>query len=156
MTSWAWTEDGWRHRPWWKVAINSLLRAVQRRGEGRKLVVFTRCGPDPAFGPPTVRGYGIGFIYHLPVPVETVPRASVGSPWWRRLLTWPLRPRRRALPPARMFRPYVAPAVTTFEAIAGSRRDGDGCIDYDIGDGIIYRRPPCPTSLPSGGVPCSR
>lgn len=40
--AWRWSENGWRHRPWWKVAINKVLRAVQPRLR-RKWVVVSVC-----------------------------------------------------------------------------------------------------------------
>ena len=65
ITVGAWTRvDGhWRHRPVWKMVVNSALRFFQRRGPGRKLVVFTRCTTEG--DPPTVLGYGIGMVEHL-------------------------------------------------------------------------------------------
>ena len=58
---------GWAHRPWWKVAINTVLRLVQP-GVRRKWVIFTRCEAgrelDHAPVPPRVLGYGFGQITH--------------------------------------------------------------------------------------------
>ena len=63
--SWLRHEHGWAHRPWWKVAINTVLRLVQPRVR-RKWVVYTRCegGPQSRTAPPTVLGYGFGRIDH--------------------------------------------------------------------------------------------
>lgn len=65
--TWVRREDRWLHRPWWKVAINTVLRAMQRRGPGRKLVIFTRCDVacETVTVPPRVLGYGIGWVQHL-------------------------------------------------------------------------------------------
>lgn len=65
-----WTFDpgfGWRHRPWWKVAVNTALRSLQSRGPGRKLVIATRCvggndhDPDD---PPRAIGYELRRVEH--------------------------------------------------------------------------------------------
>lgn len=58
-------EDGrWLHRPWWKVAINTTLRALQTRQRPARLwVVYTRC--DDSTSPPTVLGYGFGRVEHV-------------------------------------------------------------------------------------------
>lgn len=64
MSAWLWTADGWRHRPWWKVAINTILRVFQP--QARKWVVYTVTDPppdDPAH-PPRVLGYGFGRVLH--------------------------------------------------------------------------------------------
>lgn len=61
--SWRRNPDGsWNHRPRWKVAINTVLRAFQPWTD-RKWVVFTRStvGGDP----PAVLGYGFGRVLHL-------------------------------------------------------------------------------------------
>lgn len=63
---WSCTPEGWRHRPWWKVVINTVLRPFQP--QARKLVVYTRCeGGDDADPqrPPRVIGYGFGLVRHL-------------------------------------------------------------------------------------------
>lgn len=65
---------GWRHRPWWKVAINTVLRIVQPWVR-RKWVIYTRCveldqlhpelvSEAARAGPPVVLGYGFGRIDH--------------------------------------------------------------------------------------------
>lgn len=62
--TWARTTDGrWLHRPWWKVAINTVLRRLQP-GVERKWVVYTVTSVDG--DPPVVHGYGFGRIRHLP------------------------------------------------------------------------------------------
>lgn len=61
--SWQRADDGrWLHRPWWKVAINTVLRALQPRRRW-KWVLYTRTTRDG--DPPTVLGYGFGRIEHL-------------------------------------------------------------------------------------------
>lgn len=59
----------WRHRPWWKRAINSVLRFFQtRRRPARLLVVATQCALDHAGEedePPEVLGYTISRVLHL-------------------------------------------------------------------------------------------
>lgn len=56
---WERTPDGdWLHRPWWKVAINTVLRAIQPRT--RAYLIYTKCDDDTE--PPTVLGYGFGLI----------------------------------------------------------------------------------------------
>ena len=55
----------WMHRPWWKVAVNTILRFFQRRGPGDKYVIFTKAdyGYDGEKTPIT-RGYGFGKVWH--------------------------------------------------------------------------------------------
>jgi hypothetical protein len=60
VSAWKRTEYGWRHAPWWKVAINSLLRFLQP-GLRRKLVIYSVCEDG---SPPRVVGYGFGRITH--------------------------------------------------------------------------------------------
>lgn len=65
---WQRTPDGWRHRPWWKVAINTVLRAVQtKRRPARLWVVATRCTEiaDESGPPPDVLGYKLCKVTHL-------------------------------------------------------------------------------------------
>ncbi len=50
----------WVHRPWWKVAINTVLRAFQP--QLRKWLVYSVT--DDSTTPPTVLGYGFGPIMH--------------------------------------------------------------------------------------------
>lgn len=63
-------DGGWRHRPWWKVAANRLLRFVQPRGPGYKVVIATLCeggdDSDPT-NPPRARGYVLRRVMHLAV-----------------------------------------------------------------------------------------
>lgn len=63
-TGW-WTDDtgGWWHRPWWKVAINTVLRWLQPRARW-KWVVYTNSAEEG--DPPAVFGYGFGRIDHRP------------------------------------------------------------------------------------------
>ncbi len=60
--SWVRTERGWRHAPWWKRAINTVLRTLQPRS-GRPVLVYTIADVNaPASEPPRVIAYGIGRI----------------------------------------------------------------------------------------------
>lgn len=61
MSAWLRVDGDWRHRPWWKVAVNTALRFFQRGP--RKFVIYTRC--DDTTSPPTVTGYGFGRVLHL-------------------------------------------------------------------------------------------
>lgn len=69
--TWRYTDSGWRHRPWWKVAINAVLRFAQPRGPGRKLVIATQCesgdDADPT-NPPRAVGYRLRRVMHLEGP----------------------------------------------------------------------------------------
>lgn len=60
--SWVFTEYGWRHRPWWKIVINPILRLFQPR-KRYKWVIYTKTVFDN--GLPQVKGYGFGKIKHL-------------------------------------------------------------------------------------------
>ena len=64
LSGWWWTGGRWLHRPWWKVAINTVLRAFQPWP--RKLVIYTKCerGPEDPDRPPRVLGYGFGLVLH--------------------------------------------------------------------------------------------
>lgn len=59
---WVMTDAGWRHRPWWKVAINSALRFVQR-GRKHQWLIATKAkvyaSPDRH---PDVEGYSFELI----------------------------------------------------------------------------------------------
>lgn len=56
----------WRHRPWWKVAVNTFLRFVQtRRRPARLLVVATQCEDGDDITPPRVLGYKLVKVLHL-------------------------------------------------------------------------------------------
>lgn len=60
-----WVNHGggkWSHRPWWKVAVNTILRSFQP--QAHKWVVFT-CA-DKTTTPPIAVGYGFGRIFHEP------------------------------------------------------------------------------------------
>jgi hypothetical protein len=59
----------WRHRPWWKVAINSVLRALQPFTD-RKLVIATVCIDRPSGGPPLIVDYQLRRVRHLPRDTE--------------------------------------------------------------------------------------
>lgn len=65
--SWSFSHatGSWVHRPWWKVAINTALRSLQR-GRPSMLLVYTKahlpCTPDDPARQPTAIGYGIGWI----------------------------------------------------------------------------------------------
>jgi hypothetical protein len=60
MADWIKVDGKWLHRPWWKVAINTVLRLVQ---PGRwKFVIFTR---STRTDPPRAIGYGFGRVEHL-------------------------------------------------------------------------------------------
>lgn len=69
MSDWVSYGPGlWRHRPWWKVAVNTFLRFVQtRKRPARLLVVATKCEDDPDDGekPPVVTGYALRRVLHL-------------------------------------------------------------------------------------------
>ena len=63
----AWKPDGgrWLHRPWWKVAINTVLR-VFLTGPGTT-EIYTRCEHNGQREPARVWeavGYGIGKVMH--------------------------------------------------------------------------------------------
>ncbi len=60
--SWVMTENGWRHRPWWKLWINTILRALQPGPV--KWLVYSNCTVVDEFAskPPEVLGYGFGRI----------------------------------------------------------------------------------------------
>lgn len=73
----SWVSHGhgiWRHRPWWKVLVNTVLRFFQtRQRPARLLVLTTRCQADSALlidedaddSPPKILGYGFGRVLHL-------------------------------------------------------------------------------------------
>ena len=57
-SNWVMTDAGWRHRPWWKVAINSLLRHAQFWTDS-KLLLATES--EEVIGidcEPVILGYG--------------------------------------------------------------------------------------------------
>jgi len=51
----------WVHRPWWKRAINTALRAVQH-GRPRMLLVYSKTVADDNGRPLWCYGYGFGWI----------------------------------------------------------------------------------------------
>lgn len=58
--------DGrWYHGPWWKRAINPVLRALQFWSEA-PYVVYSRCSHyDSEREPPRLLGYGLGRVKRL-------------------------------------------------------------------------------------------
>lgn len=64
--AWYRAEDGeWRHAPWFKVAINAVLRFFQtRKRPARLFVLATRCTKEG--DPPRVLGYQFQRVRHLP------------------------------------------------------------------------------------------
>ena len=62
MGDWRMTGEGWRHAPWWKVAINTPLRLLQW---GRPLVWLVYSRVDMSTHPPTVISYGFGRVAML-------------------------------------------------------------------------------------------
>lgn len=55
-----------RHRPWWKVAINTVLRAVQTKRRPAKIwVIATRCACTHPGEPHRVIGYTLAKVEHL-------------------------------------------------------------------------------------------
>lgn len=87
--TWVRSADGWAHRPWWKVAVNTVLRLLQP-GLERKLVVATVC-EQAGDAPPVVVGYRLQRVRHLPA----LPRALAQPRRWRLRI-----PVRGSLPPA--------------------------------------------------------
>ena len=69
MSAWSFVDGAWLHRPWWKVAINTVLRAVQP--QRRKWLIYSRC-----FGggvePPICVGYGFGRVTVLSGPSNRI------------------------------------------------------------------------------------
>lgn len=59
-----WRRFDWMHRPWWKVAANTVLRFFQRRGPGYKWVITTKADMPDGVAPPITRGYGFGKVWH--------------------------------------------------------------------------------------------
>ena len=68
-------EDGhWLHRPWWKVAVNTVLRLVQTPLR-RRLVVVSRVEPGP-YRPRCV-GYGLALVAVVGTDQGDIDRAAV-------------------------------------------------------------------------------
>ncbi len=63
LLDWVKGPNGWMHRPRWKRRINMLLRTFQPGPH--KLVVYTRTAASNDDQPPTVLGYGVGFVKHI-------------------------------------------------------------------------------------------
>ena len=64
----AWVLDGeWLHRPWWKVAANTVLRLLQR--SRHKYVFFTVCDVN-GDERPRATGYGFGRVEHIEPALE--------------------------------------------------------------------------------------
>lgn len=58
-SDWVMTEAGWRHRPWWKVAINSFLRLAQFWTENKILLATESEEVIGIDCEPIVLGYGL-------------------------------------------------------------------------------------------------
>lgn len=62
--AWVRTSAGWRHRPWWKVVVNTVLRRLQPDAVN-KWVIYTVCTvPDDPDEQPETLTYGFGPIPH--------------------------------------------------------------------------------------------
>lgn len=57
---WTLTDCGWRHRPRWKVALNTILRAIQAGRRWRWLFVSNCEGEKD--GRPVCVGYGFARV----------------------------------------------------------------------------------------------
>jgi hypothetical protein len=55
--NWVFLEGGWHHRPLWKVAINSVLRLIQK-GSRHQWLVVTRVAIADRSAQPDAIGYG--------------------------------------------------------------------------------------------------
>lgn len=62
MTAWIRDGDRWLHRPWFKVAINTVLRAMQTRHRPAHLLVLASVCDDG--DPPRVTGYRFRRVLH--------------------------------------------------------------------------------------------
>lgn len=56
-SDWVMTESGWRHRPWWKVVINTVLRKIQSRSDRPILIATLTDNPSVYAGEPEATGY---------------------------------------------------------------------------------------------------
>lgn len=72
IDNWEKVDGKWLHRPWWKVAVNTVLRRFQRK-RSKKLVIATI---STIVGePPRVLGYKLAFVEHRTEP-EPEPKAT--------------------------------------------------------------------------------
>lgn len=56
-SNWVMTDSGWRHRPWWKVAVNTVLRKIQRGRKIQWLIATKAPGSDIFTCEPVAIGY---------------------------------------------------------------------------------------------------
>lgn len=56
-SNWVMTDAGWRHRPWWKVAINAALRKIQKGRQSQWLIATKAAGSDLFTCEPVAIGY---------------------------------------------------------------------------------------------------
>lgn len=61
-SNWVMTDAGWRHRPWWKVVINTTLRKLQRGRQYQWLIATKAIDPELDAGDPTAIGYCLAKI----------------------------------------------------------------------------------------------
>jgi hypothetical protein len=62
MSRWQY-DNGWRYRPWWLVAVNTVLRLFQP--QRRKLVIYAIADLGPGRLPPLLLGHGFGLVEHV-------------------------------------------------------------------------------------------
>lgn len=62
MTNFVKHSDGWVHRPWWKVAINTVLRMLQPGMRHRWLIVTEVDFDSLVAGKPIVTGYSFSRV----------------------------------------------------------------------------------------------
>lgn len=56
-SNWVMTDTGWRHRPWWKVVINTVLRKLQKGRQHQWLIATKAIDQDLDAGKPAAIGY---------------------------------------------------------------------------------------------------
>jgi len=56
-SNWVYLGDGWHHRPAWKVAINTVLRFVQKGRKHQWLIATKAAGADLFTCEPVAIGY---------------------------------------------------------------------------------------------------